>query len=424
MKLIKTSFFSAIITFIRIISGFLSGKIVAMYTGPAGVALIGQFTNFISIVLTFANGAINSGVIKYTAEYEEDEIKLKKLFSTSIRISVFCSMVFGTILVTLSSYITYILFKSDLYYNPIRVLGITIILYSLNSLLISILNGLKEIKKYTIVNTIGSIIALIFTVILVFYYKIQGALYALVLTQSIVFFISLICVLKSSWFRWSYFSQSFDKDIAVKLSQFSLMTIVSMLCAPVAQIVLRNLLISKLGVDSAGYWQGMMRISDGYLMLVTTSLSTYYLPKLSALKSNKELRVEIFQGYKIILPFVFICCLAIYLLRFFIINLLYTSDFQSMSNLFFYQLLGDFFKIAAWLLAFLMMAKSMTKIFVISEVIFSISYILLSFLCVNLFQLKGIAIAFAINYFFYFLIMIIIFRKLLFCKKREIENFN
>jgi O-antigen/teichoic acid export membrane protein len=414
LKLVKTSLFSAIITFIRIASGFLSGKIVAMFTGPAGVALIGQFTNFISIALSFANGAINSGVVKYSAEYEDDKVQLKKLLSTSLKISVCCSVIFGFALLFSSSYLTEFLFKSDLYYNPIRVLGISIILYSLNSLLISILNGLKEIKKYTVVNTIGSIIGLVITIILVYFYKIEGALYALVLTQSLVFFVSLICVLKCRWFKWSYFTQPFDKEMGVKLSHFSLMTIISMLCTPVAQIVLRNLLISKLGIDSAGYWQGMMRISDGYLMLVTTSLSTYYLPKLSALKTNAELKKEIIQGYKIILPFVFICCLIIYLLRFFIIGLLYTKDFESMSSLFLYQLLGDFFKIAAWLLAFLMMAKSMTKIFIVSEILFTLTYVFFSIVCIDLYSLNGIAVAFAINYFLYFIFMLIIFRKLLF----------
>ena len=89
---------------------------------------------------------------------------------------------------------------------------------------------------------------------------------------------------------------------------------------------------------SAGIWQGMMRISDGYLMLITSSLATYYLPKLASLHTNKELRAEIIHGYKIILPAVFFSCTVIYFLRFFIIKVLYTSDFSSMSDLFFYQL--------------------------------------------------------------------------------------
>ncbi len=48
MQLIKTSFFSGIITIIRIASGFVANKVVAVYTGPSGVAVIGAFTNFIA----------------------------------------------------------------------------------------------------------------------------------------------------------------------------------------------------------------------------------------------------------------------------------------------------------------------------------------------------------------------------------------
>jgi O-antigen/teichoic acid export membrane protein len=416
LRLIKTTFFSGIITLIRISSGFVANKVVAIFTGPGGVALIGAFSNFISIVLTFANGAINAGVIKYTSEYEGDNDKLKSLFSTSFKISVYCSGIVGIILLLFGSFFSSTIFVTNLYGNPIRVLGGTIILYSLNSLLISILNGKKQIKTYTIVNTIGSIIGLGFTLVLVYYFKLEGALFALVLSQSIVFFVTLFFITKSDWFSLDYFKQNVDLDIVKKLSHYSLMAVVTALTIPVSQIILRNMLISSLGIQSAGIWQGMMRISDGYLMILTTALSTYYLPKLASLHTDKELKNEILQGYKLILPTVFFSCMVIYLMRFFIIRLLYTSDFMVMEDLFFYQLLGDFFKMASWILAYLIVAKSMTKLFVIMEIGFSLGYIILGYTCVHYFGIKGISIAFAIKYFIYFVIMIIFFRKLLFKK--------
>lgn len=414
MKLVKTSFFSAIITCIRIASGFVAGKFVAIFTGPAGVALIGQFTNFITIALTFANGAINTGVVKYTAEYENDEVATQKLLSTAFKISLYCSLIVGALLVFIAPYISDWIFKQQGYENPIRVFGISIILYSLNTLLISVLNGKKQIKTYTVVNTAGSLIGLVFTIVLVYFYKLQGALYALVLAQSIVFFVTLAFVLKSNWFSLSLFKGAIDKQMSNKLLHFSLMAIVSATMMPIAQIVLRNLMIDKLGVGAAGYWQGMMRISDGYLLLVTTSLSTYYLPKLSSLTTEGEIRKEIFYGYKIILPVVFISCVVIYLMRFFIIHLLFTGKFDAMSNLFIYQLLGDFFKMAAWVLSYLMLAKAMTRAFIITEIVFNISYVVLGYLCINLVGLNGITIAFAINYLLYFIVMVLIFRRLLF----------
>lgn len=416
MKLIQTSFFSGLITIIRVSSGFVASKVIAIVTGAAGVALIGAFSNFISIVLTFANGAINTGVVKYTAEFEGKNDELKSLISTSFQITLFCSFVIGVTMFTLSSYISEWIFAEQIYGGPIRILGISILFYSLNSLLISILNGLKQIKTYTIVNTVGSIVGLIFTVLLVYLYKIQGALYSLVLSQSVVFFVTVILILKKPWLSWDYFNQGFDKLIALKLTRFSMMSIVSALTLPVSQIILRNLLITKLGIFDAGIWQGMMRISDAYLMIITTSLSTYYLPKLASLKTDNELRTEILKGYKIILPVVLLSCIIIYLLRNVIINFLFTSDFKIMEELFYWQLIGDFFKVSAWVLAYLMLAKAMTKMYIISEIAFSLGYVIVSYFLINIFQIQGIVIAFALNYLFYFVFMLIIFRKILFKK--------
>jgi len=422
LKLIKTTFFTSIITFVRIGSGFVSSKIIAMLTGPAGVAIIGAFSNFISIVLIFANGAINSGVVKYTAEYDGDDIQLKSLFSTSLKISVYCSGIVGLLLIILAPYCSEWLLTSTIYINVIRVLGITIVLYSLNTLLISILNGKGQIKSYTIVNAAGSIIGLIMTVALVYFYKVQGALYSLVLTPSIVFFVTASLIVKTQWFKWDYFKQAFNKTIGKKLSHFSLMALVSAVTVPVAEIVLRNMVIAKVSINSAGYWQGMMKVSDGYLLLITTSLSTYYLPKLSSLKTDEELRKEIYSGYKIIIPAILFGCCAIYFLRFLIIRVLYTSDFLQMESLFIWQLAGDFLKMCAWVLSYLMLAKAMTKAFILTEVIFNVSYVVLGYIFLNLFHLKGVTIAFGVNYLIYLVTMVIIFRKLLFGRKEALVN--
>lgn len=413
MKLIKTTFFSAIITFIRVASGFVASKAIAMFTGPAGVALIGAFLNFITIVLTFANGAINTGVVKYTSEYNKDTDKLKSLFSTAFKISVYCSAVVGLLLLILASFFSTLIFTHNAYTGPIRILGITIVFYSLNSLLISILNGMGQIKIYTIVNTLGNIIGLIFTLGLVYLYRIEGALYALVLAQSIVFFVTIALIIKSPWFSWNYFKNPYDKILAIKLSHYSFMAIVSVLTLPVSQIILRNMLIDKIGLNSAGYWQGMMRVSDGYLMLITSSLSIYYLPKLSALKTDQEIRKEVFNVYKIILPTVFIGCCCIYFSRIFIIKTLYNDGFMKMESLFFWQLIGDFFKMAAWVLSYLMLAKAMSKAFIITEILFSATNVIFTYYFIKIFHLEGVTIAFALNYLLYFLTMIFVFRKLL-----------
>ena len=410
MTLIKTSVLTAISTVIKLVSAFVINKVIALYVGPSGLAIVGQLQSFTSIITTFSNGAISSGIVKYTAEYQDIEEK-KKIFSSSIVISLICSLIISIFLFTFSGYLSELILKDIQYSSVFIIFGATIFLFALNMVLISILNGQKEIKKYVLVNIAGSIFSLVFTSILIMQLNLMGALYAMVLNQSVMFFVTLAFVLKSSWFKLEYFKQGLDKESLSKLSKYSLMAIVSALTVPVSHLIIREYIGENLGWDSAGYWQGIWYISTMYLMLVTTTLGVYYLPRLSEIQDNKELRKEIFSGYKIIMPIVILASLIIFLLKEYVILIAFSKDFMPMMELFAWQLMGDVIKIASWLLAYLMLAKAMTKVFIYTEVLFSALFVGLSILFVDKFGLVGITYAYALNYLLYLFMMIFIFRK-------------
>ena len=410
MTLIKTSVLTAISTIITIISAFVINKVVAMYAGPTGLALIGQLKDFVTMITNISNGAITQGIVKYTAEYETIE-KKQKIFSTSIIVSLISSSIIAIILVVFNSFLSELILKDIQYGGVFIVFAFTVFLFALNTVLMSILNGQKEIKKYVLVNIVNSSLALIITSLLVLKFNIQGALYALVINQSIVFFVTLMFVLKSVWFRWEYFKQGIDKDSLKKLSKYSLMAITSAISAPLSYLVIRNYIGENLGWDSAGYWQGIWYISTMYLMLITTSLSVYYLPKLSEIKDKNELKKEIFNGYKIIMPIVIVSATLIYLLKEYVIIIAFDEKFMPMLELFKWQLIGDTIKICSWLLSYLMLAKAMTKIFIFTEIIFSLFFVLLSIYFINNYGLVGVTYAYFCNYIIYLATMLIIFKK-------------
>ena len=291
------------------------------------------------------------------------------------------------------------------------IFGLTIFLFTLNTLFMSILNGQREIKKYVFVNILSSIFSLFFTSFLVISLNLLGALYALVLNQSVVFFITLLFLIKSNWFKIEYFKQGLDKKSLVKLSKYSLMAIASAVTIPVSHLIVRNYIGENLGWTDAGYWQGVWYISTLYLMIITTSLSVYYLPKLSEIEDNTELRKEIISGYKIIIPLVVIFSFSIYIIREYIVVIAFSKEFMPMIELFPWQLIGDVIKITSWLLSYLMLAKAMTKLFIFTEILFSLNFIILAILFIDLSGLVGVTYAYALNYLFYLFTMIFIFKK-------------
>ena len=91
-----------------------------------------------------------------------------------------------------------------------------------------------------------------------------------------------------------------------------------------------------------------------------------------------------------------------------------------MRDLFFFQLIGLFFKLSSFLVATLMHAKAKTWEFVLTEIIFSATNVLLSILFINIYGLIGVTIAFSINYFLYFVTMLFIFRNIVFFREKAV----
>jgi len=415
MTLIKTSLLVAISTIARMVSGFIINKVIAVYVGPSGLAIVGQLQNFNSLIMTFAKGGISQGLVKYTAEFDSIEEK-KKLFSTSLVICIMASVLVSIVLLLFSESFSTLILKDIAYQNIFIVFGFTVILFALNSIILSILNGQKEIKKFISINIISSIFSLFFTSFLIIKYGLMGALYALVLNQSVVFFITLLFLTKTSWFKVKYFIQGVDKELLSKLSKFSLMAIVTAIVVPTSHLVIRNYIGESLSWDDAGYWQGMWYISTMYLLLITTALSVYYTPKLSELKNNNELKKEIKNGYIKIIPFTVLFSVAIYILREDVIRIAFSESFLPMLELFKWQLAGDVMKISSYLLSTMMIAKAMTKKYIYSELFFSGSFVLLAIFFIQQYGLVGITYAYFINYLFYFFFLVFSFRWLFYEK--------
>jgi PST family polysaccharide transporter len=197
------------------------------------------------------------------------------------------------------------------------------------------------------------------------------------------------------------------------------MAIASAVTIPAGQMIVRNFVIKNKSITDAGLWEGINRISAMYLMVITASLSVYFLPKLSELKTQGELRNEIFSVYKLVIPFLILTTFVIYIFRMFIIHLLFTSEFNGMKELFAFQLIGDVLKIMGWVLGYLLLAKAMTKIYIVMEIVNFLLLILISYFLVKWYGSVGATLAFAIVYLVYFVVLVCVFKNLLFNNKQS-----
>jgi len=413
MNLLRTSVLNGLAVLIKTITMFVLNKILAVYLGPTGYAAIGQFQNFIQMVTTFAGSAINTAVVKYTAEYHEDESKQRAIWKTAGSIVFLFSLIFAFLILIFQGQLSLYIFHSLKYQTVFIWFAVFLIFFNFNTLFLAILNGKKEILKLVLANITGSLFALIITSMLAIKLHLYGALVALSIYQSIAFIVTLFLCYRANWFKFSSLLGKIDLEITKKFSSFILMALVSAICVPLSQMLIRAYLTQEFSLAYAGYWEAMIRLSTVYLMMVTTTLGVYYLPRLSELNKIDEIKKEVYLGYKFLFPLTVVGGIIVFVLRDWIINLLFTPSFAPMQDLFFWQMMGDALKIGSWILAYLMLSKAMTKLYISTEIIFTLSLIALTYVCTQFFGFKGVSIAHLINYGMYWIVIsLFIFKQL------------
>jgi len=417
MNLIRTSILTAFSTIIKLMIGIVSSKIIAIYIGPAGMAITGNFSNFLSITSTIASGATNGGIVKYVAEYHNNDQKKTGIINTALFIAAFCSVIISIPIFFFSEFLSSYFLKNITYAGIFKIYALTLIMFAFNGTLLAIINGHKDIKRYTVANITTSVTGFAFTALLIIFFQLYGALMAMAIAQSILLLITLFFFVNSKWYSRSFLKLRADKISVKKLSKFSLMSLTTIMTGPIAQLTLRNHIINNYSAKVAGYWESVTKISAIYLMVITTSLITYYLPRLSEIQDKNELRKEIFQGYKFLVPLTILLSATIFVSRDLIIKILFTPEFLPVREFFTFQLIGDVFKIASFILSYLIFAKAMGKLFIVSEIFFTLTYVGLSFFFMHNFGAIGITYGYALNYLFYLIFMLIAFRKLLFTKE-------
>lgn len=410
--LFKISSLNGLSVLVRIAGGLVASKVIAKYMGPGGMAIVGNLRNFLNSLEAISTMGVQNGIIKYTAENEKEEQKLYSILST-VFLSLFAVIIFiSLVLFALSGYWSQWIFGTYGEYAWIfNVIAFSLPWYAGSLIFMAVLTGLGNYKQVILLNIWGNILGTVMSAILIWKYNTNGALLGLILFQSVFFLFSFYIVYRRfpglPFLNWKYFDHTLLRDFF----SYSLMTLVTASTGPFIVIGIRTKLTDDLGINIAGFWDSVNRISGFYLLFATAMLTVYFFPKLSAAKTDKETKSVFLSYYKSIVPLFAVGLVAIYFLRDFIVRLLFTEDFLPMENLFFWQLFGDFFKVCSLILGYEFFAKKLTKAYITAEVMSFVVLYFSSYILIDKYGSEGAVMAHAFTYFIYFTVLAVYFRR-------------
>lgn len=403
---IKFLSYNAVIVFGKLISSFVVSKVSAIYLGPSGYALVGNFRDVFQAILGITSTGFQSGTIKHIAENKNDKGYFSKVVSSIVVFSLLLSLVLGILLLVFSKTLSLTVLKTTDYAFVFRYLAILLPLISLNFVVLYIINGLQKIKTYTKLIVLVSVINALITFLFIYYYQLQGAFIAV----NVVSAITLICSLcikdvRDVLSQIALTTKSVSITIIKSMSIYVLMAAYSTVLISVTYLLIRNQIISEFGENTAGYWEAMNKISMFYMVFFTSIFTLYLLPKLSENFTQTGYK-SIMQSYFLkLIPLMAGIFLVLFVLRIFIIRLFLTEEFLIVEQYFLLQFAGDFIKIIGFSLAYQFHAKKMVTIYFTSDAVIYLSFYFLSVYLLESFDLKGVFYAHIISSTLYLIVV-------------------
>lgn len=407
-----TSLFGGVQVY-QILIQIIKSKFVAVLLGPAGVGIMGLYQSGLQLIQQLSSMGLSQSAVRDVSEANgsNDLHRIAKTV-TVVRKLVWVTGILGLVLVAcFSPLLSKTSFGNYDYTIPFIILSITLLLDQLSAGQRVILQGLRRLKDLAKCSAFGVTFGLITSVPLYYWLGIEGIVPTIILNS--------LCSLLLSWF-YSRRIKIEKVNVTPKqtLEQGKLMLVmgvsmsISGILSTIVAYAIRGYIQANGGVEQVGLYQAGFVIMTTYVGMVMNAIATDYYPRLAAInKDNQKCREAVSQqgeiGVMILAPMLTICLVFMP----FVLNILYSDKFLAANEYISWACLGMMLRLASWVISTLFVAKAESKLFMIIELSANLYYLVFSLIGYKTMGLTGLGIAFAVQYFVYFIQCYLIARK-------------
>lgn len=388
--------------------GLIRTKAVALLLGPSGVGLIALYTNYMQYVQTLAGLGLASSGVRQVAEAvgSGDGAKVALTVQT-LRRACWCTGFFAVLLaVALARPASQWSLGSTENAAAFALLGVAGFLQILAGGQAAVLQGFRRIGDLARVKVYAVAATTVVAVGVYYFLGEGGILPVLIGAAAIQLFVTWIFSrrigLKKVRLGWAETWRRSRELAALGLG----FTYAALISGGVTTF-LGFLVVRQLGVEANGMYGAAWMLSGLFAGFVLGAMGTDFFPRLTAVQSdhgrmrrvvNEQTEVGIFLA----LPGL----LATLAFAPWVIKVLYSAQFLPAAELLPWFVLGVFGQVITWPLGFILMAKGAKGLYALTETIANVVRLLLSYFLLQVWGLKGLALAVPLSYLLYGLLML------------------
>lgn len=355
-------------TLAKVLGGLLVVKLGALHLGPDGFGRLGQLMTLVIMISIFAGGGITNALIQGLAATDKQSDRAR-LWGAALKIYVVEGVLVGLLLAVFRESLAELLLGQRDFAWLFIVLAASQFFTGANNLLQGALSVLGQTSTIIWVNVLGNVLGALAFAWVLLRDGLEGAALGAVLypaATGVVGVVSALCVLPASWRAPNWHSTRADMK---GLLSYSLVVLVSVMALPFAQLLVRDMVAAQAGWAQVGYWQGVLKISDIYMQFFGMVLIYLVLPQCSAARDLSTLD-RVWMGLVKPIMAVMLCGLALfYLLRQFVLPILFSDAFVPAAGYVLPQALADAFRMVGLFVVYYGISRGARLMPVLFEVV-------------------------------------------------------
>ena len=384
----------------NLLLGAITMKVIAVILGPTGIGLytlIRQTAEFSRRLGTVGGeAALVQGLASRKGEGQE-----KYLITTFWIFVMGCLAIIVGLLVFAPWISLFVFDRGDQQtINLIRALSLPAALSVIATYLGGVINGFRAIGLLALLQVLGAaaMALLAYPVSRLVEVGYPTAFIVMVSAPLVVdIAIGTWCALRAGWLTPLFRDPRLYLDLDSFRHFFSLagaMLIVGLLAEGMG-LALRSLVVHYDGLHGAGVFAVAWSLSMTYVMLVLSSFGTYYLPTLSQTEEPSERVTLIRQVLRLTTLLAVPLVIGVIVLKPLAIQVLFSSEFLPSLEIMRWMLIGDYFKVTAWVLAMPTLAYADMKVWSCAELLLWGGLLVVTFTALFAFDsIQGIGVGF------------------------------
>lgn len=397
-----TSVFGGVQVF-SILINIMRTKIIAVLLGPTGTGIVGLLNSSTGLISGLTNFGLGTSAVRNVSEANSinDDLRIGTVVGVIKRLVWITGLLGAIVTIVLSPWLSRITFGNSDYTIAFLWLSVTMLLNQISSGQTVLLQGTRQLKFLARASLLGSLAGLIISVPLYYLFGVDGIVPAIIITS-----------LSSLLLSWYYSSKLKISRIRVSrrtvleegkgMVTMGFMLSISGLIALGASFILRIFISNTGGIDQVGLYNAGFAIVNTYVGMIFTAMSTDYYPRLAGLASDNTRASELINQQSEIAILVLAPILTLFIVFInYVVIVLFSTKFVPINGMIQWAALGMYFKTVSWAMAFILLAKGASHLYLWNELIATTYLLALNIVGYKYAGLTGLGISFLVGYLLY-----------------------